>query len=428
MNPERRLFLSRSASAVFGLAAVAGLRAAEGTSASATLPAFDQRDPEAYWNAVRAQYLMAPGLAYFNTGGLGPTPRPVLEYVERTMRALQAESEHGHERLTAGREFMARFLGATPAEVAFVRNATEGNSIIAAGLGLAAGDEVIFDSHAHPGGSFVWFHQAQRRGVVVKLFDPDPESPEANVAKIRALMTPRTKVVQVSHVTAPTGVVLPVADIARLCRERGVWFHIDGAQSAGMIPFSLHAIGCDSFAASGHKWLGAPFETGVLYLRRDRLEAVTPLLVGSYSGELDYLPGEFKLTDSAVRFEYGTRNVAAILGLVEAARLQEQIGRERIAARGRELARRVRAGLASLPGVEILTPVREDLAGSMVTFRSSKLAFKPLFERLFKTHRFRCRPVSEQKLNAVRISLHLCTSREECDALVETTAKLLRAA
>ena len=85
MNPERRLFLSRSASAVFGLAAVAGLRAAEGTSAAATLPAFDQRDSEAYWNAVRAQYLMAPGLAYFNTGGLGPTPRPVLETLQKAV-------------------------------------------------------------------------------------------------------------------------------------------------------------------------------------------------------------------------------------------------------------------------------------------------------------------------------------------------------
>ena len=139
------------------------------------------------------------------------------------------------------------------------------------------------------------------------------------MAKIRALMTARTRVVQVSHVTAPTGVLMPVAAIAQLCRERGVWFHIDAAQSVGMVPFSLGAIGCDSCAMSGHKWLGAPFETGVLFLRRDRLEAVTPLLVGSYSGELDYLPGEFKLVDSAIRFEYGTRNVAAMLGLVEAA-------------------------------------------------------------------------------------------------------------
>jgi selenocysteine lyase/cysteine desulfurase len=428
MNPARRLFLSRSAGAVFGLAAAGGLRAAEWPAAALTLPDFVARDPEPFWAAVRAQYLIAPGLTYFNTGGLGPTPRPVLEHVERTMRALQAEAEHGHERLTAGREVVARFLGATPAEIAFVRNATEGNAIIAAGLELRAGDEVIFDSHAHPGGSFGWFHQAQRRGIVVKLFDPAVESPEANVARIRALMTPRTKVVQVSHVTAPTGVLLPVADIARLCRERGVWFHIDGAQSAGMVPFALHAIGCDSFATSGHKWLGAPFETGILYLRRDRLESVTPWLVGSYSGELDYLPGELKLADSAIRFEYGTRNVAAILGLVEAMRLQERIGRERIAARGQELARRVRAGLATLPGVEVLTPARPDLSGSIVTFRSSRLGFKPLFERLFKSHRLRCRPVSEQKLDAVRVSTHLCTSRAECDALVEATARILHSA
>src|SRR6185436_7748286 len=132
------------------------------------------------------------------------------------------------------------FLGAEPTEIAFVRNATEGNAIVAAGLALTKGDEVIFESHAHPGGSFPWLNQQKLRGVVVKLFDPDPRDPAGNVARISALLTPRTRVVQVSHVTAPTGILMPVAAIAKLCRDRGVWFHVDGAQSAGMIPFSVH--------------------------------------------------------------------------------------------------------------------------------------------------------------------------------------------
>ena len=125
-------------------------------------------------------------------------------------------------------------------------------------LKLVEGDEVIFESHAHPGGSGPWYNQANRRGVVVKLFEPDSKSVAANLANIRALITPRTKVIQISHVTAPTGILLPAAEIAKLAHAHGIWFHVDGAQSAGMFPFTMAEIGCDSYATSGHKWMGAP--------------------------------------------------------------------------------------------------------------------------------------------------------------------------
>jgi selenocysteine lyase/cysteine desulfurase len=252
--------------------------------------------------------------------------------------------------------------------------------------------------------------------------------PAGNVARIAALMTSRTRAVQVSHVTAPTGILLPVAAIAQLCRERRVWFHVDGAQSAGMFPFSLHALGCDSFATSGHKWLGGPLETGVLFVKHARQDEVAPVLVGAYSGDAPFLPGELQLTPSAIRYEYGTRNSAAIVGLAEAVRFQEKIGRERIAARGRALASRLRAGLAPLRGVEILTPESPALCASMLTFRTAALPYDALFARLFKDHAMRCRPVSEQKLDALRVSTHLFNSPAECDALVAAVADLVKKA
>ena len=341
-------------------------------------------------------------------------------------RRLQSRVEHGHELLAGARATLARFLGADPAEISFVRNATEGNSVIAGGLKLSAGDEVIFESHAHPGGWYPWAQQHRLRGVVVKTFEPDPRDPAVNLARIRALCTARTRVVQVSHVTAPTGIVMPVDDIARFCRERGIWCHLDGAQSAGMIPFSLHAIGCDSFATSGHKWMGGPLETGVLYVRRDRLDEVAPVHVGSYSGELDEGNGDLRITGDALRYEYGTRTPAAPLGLAAAVELQERIGRERIAAHGRTLASRMAEQLAPLPGVEVLSPVAGPLAGAMVTFRTSVMPYDVLFKRLFYGNGFRCRPVSEEKLNAVRVSAHVFNTPAECDALIATTADILR--
>ncbi len=423
MSLDRKSFLRRLGAGAAGVLAGGALRAAE---RAAPLPVFSERDPEPFWAAVRAQYAVTRQLGYFNTGGLGPAADPVLEIYEQTARRLQEKSETGHALLAESRTTLARFLGAEPAEICFVRNATEGNAIVAAGLALAPGDEVIFDSHAHPGGSFPWLNQRKLRGVKVRLFAPEAPDPAAIVARLAALIGPRTRVVQVSHVTAPTGIVLPVAAIAKLCRERGIWFHVDGAQTAGMFPFALRALGCDSFATSGHKWLGAPHETGVLFIRRERLDEVAPLLVGAYSSDLTDLAAEFAYVPTAQRHEYGTRNAAAVVALAAAATAQERIGRDRIAARGRALAGRVRAGLATLPDVEILTPAHPEMSAAMLAFRTPRIGYDQLFSRLLSEHRLRCRPVTEEKLNALRVSTHLMNSPAECDALVAGVAAILK--
>jgi selenocysteine lyase/cysteine desulfurase len=429
---NRKVFLKTStlgiAGSVFALAraraaAPASLPAAAPSSPS--IPAFDDVPSEALWEAVRAQYPLTRELAYFNTGGLGPVSERALSTAEKITRQLQVRSESGHAYFAQAREALAGFLGADKEEIAFVRNATEGNSIIASGLDLRRRDEVIFESHAHPGGSYPWLNLQNTAGVVVKLFEPSIASPEENVGRVKALITPRTRVVQVSHVTAPTGLLMPVNALARLCRGRGIWFHVDGAQTAGMFPFSLREIGCDSYATSGHKWLGAPHETGLLFVKKDRLVEVTPRLVGAYSGDTPggRLPGEFTLAPDAVRYEYATRNAATVMALAEAAKFQEEIGRERIAGRGRFLAARVREGLARIPGVEILTPpASTGLACSIVTFRSSRLDYNKLFGHLLGRHKVRTRPVSEQGLNALRVSAHLFNTPAECERLVEGVA------
>lgn len=427
MSLDRKTFLYRAAVGAAGF--IAGATARAGNSLDlAARPVFDPQRPEPFWRAVREQYPLSRALGYFNTGGLGPASQPVLAAAAETIRRLQETSEHGHSSFEAARVTLAGFLGAEPAEIAFVRNATEGNGIVAAGLKLAPGDEVIFESHAHPGGSFPWLNQQALRGVVVRVFVPDPRDPEENVLRIKNLMTRRTRVVQVSHVTAPTGIVMPVRAIANLCRERGAWFHVDAAQSAGMFPFSVREIGCDSLATSGHKWLGGPLETGVLFVRQERLDEVVPVLVGAYSGDIARLPGDLRLSPTAERYEYGTRNPAAAVGLAEAVQFQERIGRERIAARGRELAARVRAGLAGLRGTEIITPDAPELCASMITFKVEAVRFDRLFERLMKEHALRCRPVSEENLDAVRVSTHLFNSPAECDALIEAVDTILRSA
>jgi selenocysteine lyase/cysteine desulfurase len=193
---------------------------------------------------------------------------------------------------------------------------------------------------------------------------------------------------------------------------------VDGAQAVGMIPVNLAALGCDSYAFSGHKWLGGPHETGVFFIRHDRLEAVALTGIGSHSGDLPLLPGVIKLEDAAWRHEYGTRNLGLIAGLVEAVRLQELIGRERIAAHGRELATLLLTELGRIDGIEILTPRADEMRASMTTIRHARAGANKFFEFLKKKHGLRCRPVSEQRLEAVRISTHVVNSRSECERVI----------
>jgi selenocysteine lyase/cysteine desulfurase len=430
MTSDRRRFVQGlglgALSALAGCASPSAAPKAAAVPGSVALPVLDPARPEIFWRGVRACYPLLTDPVYLNTGGLGPAPQSVLDRAVRTTNELQAHSETGHDRLAGARAVAAEFLGAERDELCFVRNATEATSIVAAGLPLRAGDEVIFESHAHPGGSFPWLNQARLRGVVVRIFEPANESPEENVRRILALITPRTRVIQVSHITCTNGLVLPVAEIAAMTRARGIWFHVDGAQAIGMIPLNLAAMGCDSYAASGHKWLGAPHETGLLYIRRNRWNDVAPTGIGSYSAEVNWLPGDIEYAPGAWRHEYGTRNAATIEAVAEAMRFQRAIGTDRIAARGHEMASFLHEELSRLPGVVVLTPRDPSMRGSMTTFQHPRADASRTFRYLLDRRGLRCRPVTEQGLQGVRVSTHLSNLPDECERVVAGVRDSLR--
>jgi selenocysteine lyase/cysteine desulfurase len=171
-----------------------------------------------------------------------------------------------------------------------------------------------------------------------------------------------------------------------------------------------------------------PLETGLLYVKQERIDDVAAVLVGAYSGELDSLPGELKLAPTAVRYEYGTRNSVAAVGLAEAVKFQERIGVRRIAERGKTMTELVRNGLSKLNGVEILTPREPSMCASMITFRTKAVPYDKLFGALLRDHAIRARPVTEQGLNALRVSTHLFNSPVECEKLVIGVEKILRSA
>ncbi len=419
-----RLQFMRTLGLGAGWLATGHAAATETSAPGAWAPVHNTASPLNSWADVRAQYSISEELVYLNCGGLGPSPRQVLDIQNLTSRAFQHRVETGHFYFEEAREIVAGFVNADGEEIGFTRNATEGNSIIASGLALQADDEVIFETHAHPGGSLPWVNRAKQTGIKLCTFAPDSDTWEGNLERIAALITPRTRVIQVSHITAPTGLVMPVAAIARLARERGIWFHIDGAQSLGMVPVNLTSIGCDSYAASGHKWLGAPRETGLLFIRRDSIEQIAPMAVGAYSSADFDFQGQLTYAQGVRRHEYGTRDAASVVALAEAARFQLALGRKRIAARCAELATRLFDGLSSLPGVTVLTPARADARAAMVTFSVAGFDAKTLFRELLETHKLRCRPVTEDGLEALRVSLHIFNTEDDCDRVVSAVRQL----
>ncbi|MEX0325061.1 MAG: aminotransferase class V-fold PLP-dependent enzyme [Puniceicoccaceae bacterium] len=420
---NRKTFLKYLATS--STAMVLGHRTTRAGASATTIPPTDlSKLDTGSWTAIRELYPLTRKRIYFNTGGLGPTSKPVLEAMQRQALRQATDGEHHHSLLQRVRETTAGIFGANPDEIAFVRNATEGNSVIACGLDLKAGDEVIFESHAHPGGSFPWLARQKELGIKVRIFEPDPHNPDENLRRIISLISNRTRVIQVSHITAPTGILFDVAAIARACRERGIWFHIDGAQSAGMIPFSLTAIGCDSYATSGHKWLNGPQESGFLYIAKARLEEVACSHAGAYSSGHYVLPDNFTYAPYVHRHEYGTRDAASILGLETALLLQQRIGPDRIAGHGKKLVAQARSILGKFQGVEILTPEHPSMHNSILSFRIAGNDSGELYRRLLEEHHLRCRNVTERDINAIRISWHVYNSEADLEPLEKAVRSL----
>jgi len=431
---NRRRFLASCALGVTGAAMGGGASAVMGgCSPQATTDwamAFRRygRGPESpAWAAVRRQFLLEPGYCYFNTGGLGPSPRTVVDAVNHEMCALEACSESGHPRIGEIREKMCRFINCEQDELAFTRSTTEGMNTIARGLALEAGDEVLLSTHEHPGGAMPWFALARDRGVTVRTFELGGSSDET-LQQMIAGINDRTRVISVSHVTCTTGAVLPVKRIAALCRERKLVSVIDGAQAVGMIPVDVHALGCDFYAASGHKWMLGPKGTGMLFVRRAMLDRWRAPFVGAYSDErYDLDGGVFEALGAARAAEYGTRNVPLIVGLGAAVEFLEMIGMEAIGRYTRSLVRQLRDRLGRMSGVEILTPQQPGASASILTVRIGGAQMDPWrwAGELRRRYRIRTRPVGEHGLNALRVSLHLFNSARQVERLVVALGEML---
>jgi selenocysteine lyase/cysteine desulfurase len=389
-----------------------------GVAPASLWPAIDG-DDEQFWAFVRDQFPLTHERAYLNTGGLGASPLAVIDAVKSKIDELEHISETGHSEdlLNTIKGSAAALFGCDATELAFMRNTTEGINVVAHGLPFKEGDEIISTTHEHVGNGLTWLPLAKRKGLIIRRFEPSTASGDENIDRLSKLLSHRTRLIAIPHIVTTTGLVMPVKEICALARAKGIWSFLDGAQSAGMMPFRMHDIGCDAYATSGHKWMVGPKETGLLYVRKEMQDVLTPMFIGAYSAEFDPTKDFYAYAPSAQRYEYGTVSIPLRIGLGAGMSFLQRIGIEVVWKRDRALADHLYEGLRAIPGVTVLSSPVPALRSAMTTFMHNRLPHLEMQKHL-DTFNLRTRSVTEGGLAALRISTHLYNSFEEVDRVI----------
>jgi len=381
--------------------------------------------------SLRDLFLLRDDLVFLNHGSFGACPRPVhrryqalqLE-LESNPVAFLAEDREFPGRMRAARAALARFLGAARDDLVLVPNATSGLNVVARSVGLERGDEVVLTDHGYGAIDRAWTWACERAGArVVRAHIALPvESADQVVEDVWSRVTDRTRVLCIDHVTSPTALILPVAELVRRARRAGILAVVDGAHGPGHVPVDLAALDADIYVGNCHKWLLAPKGAGFLWARADVQALLQPLIV-SWGWRSDH-PGPSRFVDEQ---EWtGTRDPAACLAVPAAIEFQQQHDWPRVQRRCRHLLRQARAEITRLTG---RTPICPDDAAWFGQMHALPL---PPCDRAAVQRELRERfaievPVIEWRgREYVRVSVQAYNTRHDVEALVMALSTLRR--
>jgi L-cysteine/cystine lyase len=374
--------------------------------------------------AVRAALPSLSAAIQLNTGSVGPMPAEVaaamaqLADYERDFGRAQAEYwEESKQRLDEARAGVAAVLGGELDEVAITHAATEGMNVGTWSIDWREGDRAVTTCHEHPGGVGPLYAVCDRYGLDLGFaeFAGDASDDEI-VAQFDRLITAGTRLVSLSHVLWTSGMVLPVRRIADLAHGRGALVLVDGAQAAGAIPVNVRDLGADMYAVPAQKWLLGPEGLGALWVKREVLEGARSTFASYFTFATVDSRGNRSLTEDARRFQSVGFHRPSIVGMARAIGwLTMFVGLEFVHRRGAEMARYAADRLASIDGVELLTP-RDRMAG-LVSFRIRGWEIQPALEEL-QARTFsiaRTLPL----VDALRISVGFWATEDEVDRFVD---------
>jgi isopenicillin-N epimerase len=379
---------------------------------------------EAVWAEVARAFSVDRSLVNLNNGGVSPSPTWVqdamkqhLDYSNKapayTMwQVLEPQRETVRDR-------MAREWGVDPEEVAFTRNASEGLQICQLGIDLQRGDEILTTTQDY-GRMITTFNQRERReGVVLRQVQiPTPAEDPAEVVRIfEEAITPRTRMILVCHMINLTGQILPVREITALGRRHGIPVIVDGAHALAHNHFSLGELDVDYYATSLHKWLFAPHGTGLLYVRRERIRDLWPLMAAPES-----------MDDNIRKFEeIGTHPAANTLAIGEALTFHQGLGGERKAARLVHLRNVWANRLTNVsPRVRLHTSMKDGLACGLATVQVEGVDTGALGAHLWGEHRILATPIRHAEFEGLRVTPSVYTTLEELERFSEVMERVIR--
>jgi selenocysteine lyase/cysteine desulfurase len=374
---------------------------------------------------IRAQLPGLSDVVYLNTGTAGIAARPV---VERLIEEITLFEERGEvvyqtmqDRMETARARLAAFVGAGADEVAFTRNATDGVNLVAWGLPWQAGDEVILSDEEHPAMILPWHHLRSSGGPRVRTFRIEPD-PEATLENVRALITPRTRLIASSHVSCVSGTRVPARELCALASDRGALSLLDGAQAVGQFPVDVAALGCDFYVGNGHKWLHGPKGTGFLYVRHNRLDELAATHVGAGAFERPLDLDDLRPVRSARRYEYATRSYGTYAALSAALDWLDGLGWDRLERRLARLSRYLKEQVRDVPGLTLVSPQAWERSSALVSFSLNGVDSSHIQTFLWEQARVRSRIFPDRPI--VRISTAYFNTEAELDVLVGLLRRL----
>jgi len=426
MTNSRRSFLGGLTGAVAGLTYLPSAVASPGKLRS--MLASVTSDSESYWKLVTEQYPVRPGKVILNAANLCPSPRSVSDRVTELTRDEDSDVSFPNrakfdEFLEESRKKIAEYFSVSPEEVALVRNTSEANNTINNGYALTANDEIVLWDQNHPCNNVAWDVRQARYGFqIARVAVPATVKSSEEIVKLfEAALTPRTKVLSITHISNTTGIRLPAKEIFAMAKAKvpGIYCHLDGAQTFGYLKLDLKDIGCDSYAGSCHKWFMGPKQVGVLYVRQEQIPHLWPNIVSVGYNSKAEPPAK-----GARKFEaLGQRDDASLAAVGTTVDFHRIVGQAAVEARTTELAAALKQGVAKLNKVKMITPMDPKLSGGIVIFGLAGLDRKQTAG--FVNDLYVKYGVAGAPTGGVRLCPHTYNTMEDVDKTVRGVRELL---
>ncbi len=364
---------------------------------------------------------------YLNTGTFGPLPACAIQAMQDHLQAEWRDGRLGAAGFESmaniyknARSSVARLLNADADEISLTDNTGEGLNIISYGLNWHEGDEVITTNHEHFSALAPLYQLRDRYGIVIRFADIGPRGDAPILKAFADQVTPRTRLIVLSHITWTTGAVLDINAIGNLGRERGIPVLVDAAQSAGAISVDVKALAIDFYAMPMQKWLCGPDGTGALYVRKESLDYIAPTYVGYWSAKHEE-GTEWELEDGAQRFELGGRQTSALAGQCAVLQwLEETVGYQWMFERILTLSAYAYHALKTLPSVTMLTPGLGE--SGLVSFLLDGHDVKEVVKQLHDLHNIYIRDIPSTR--SLRISTGFYNTEEEIDILAQALREI----